>query len=339
MKTVSLLLLFILTSTLAWADDVGLRHVSIYPDSQRPLPATIWYPSNDQTPATLIADNAAFQGTYAKVNASPASGQYPLVLLSHGYRGNWRNLNWLATALVKHGYIVAAVDHPGTTTFNHDASTASQWWQRPKDISRLLDWLLASTVWQARIQANDISASGHSLGGWTVMQLAGAEVDAQSFITSCTIHRNPRVCGVGEELALNDANTLPAVQKQLRDSRIRRIASLDLGLAHSFSKASLAAIKTPTLILAAGVDIINLPEAEESRYLAKTMSARVATLKVYPDAAHFSFMQLCKPKAIALLNAEVPGDGIVCKDGGERSREALHAAILQDLLAFFGGHL
>ncbi len=53
-----------------------------------------------------------------------------------------------------------------------------------------------------------------------------------------------------------------------------------------------------------------------------------------PDAMHFSFMQLCKPDAVALIEAETPGDGIVCKDGGSRSREEIHREIASVVTGF-----
>lgn len=42
---------------------------------------------------------------------------------------------------------------------------------------------------------------------------------------------------------------------------------------------------------------------------------------------HFSFMQRCKPDAVVLIEEETPGDGIVCKDGGSRSRDEIHREI------------
>jgi predicted dienelactone hydrolase len=120
----------------------------------------------------------------------------------------------------------------------------------------------------------------------------------------------------------------------LKDERITSVVSLDLGLARSFSRLSLKTLTTPTLILAAGVDIGDLPQVEESGFLAQYIEKTKREYIVYPDAAHFSFMQLCKPAAIQLLEEEEPGDGIICKDGNGRSRKELHQAMLQDIIRF-----
>jgi len=84
----------------------------------------------------LIADNAVFVGALAVQNAPVVAGEPPLVVLSHGYDGNWRNQVWLASALARLGYIVAAVNHPGTTSKDRSPAAAAQLWQRPRDVSQ-----------------------------------------------------------------------------------------------------------------------------------------------------------------------------------------------------------
>ncbi|MFA0125278.1 alpha/beta hydrolase family protein, partial [Vibrio sp. 10N.261.48.A2] len=94
--------------------------------------------TQDESNTTLIGDNPAFIGTQIIKDAKIQSGKFPAVLISHGYRGNWRNQNWLATALAHRGYIVASVNHPGTTSFDQSPEQAAKWWERPRDITRTL---------------------------------------------------------------------------------------------------------------------------------------------------------------------------------------------------------
>ena len=63
-----------------------------------------------------VGDNKVFYGRPIQTGANLADGKFPLVVLSHGLGGNQYNISWLATALVTHGYIVAGVNHPGTTS-------------------------------------------------------------------------------------------------------------------------------------------------------------------------------------------------------------------------------
>ncbi|MGS7457484.1 alpha/beta hydrolase, partial [Mycobacterium tuberculosis] len=71
----------------------------------------VWYPSETTAAPQPIADNVVFIGASAVRDAPPATGEHPLVVLSHGYRGNWSNQTWLASALAHQGYIVAAINH------------------------------------------------------------------------------------------------------------------------------------------------------------------------------------------------------------------------------------
>ncbi|RLQ19866.1 alpha/beta fold hydrolase [Vibrio sp. SBT000027] len=335
MKWIHLLftsLLFLCASSIA--SGVGFTQVTLTDDPNRPLNTAIWYPTQDVSDTTLIGDNPAFIGTQVIKDAEIQSGTFPVVLLSHGYRGNWRNQNWLATELASRGYIVAATDHPGTTSFDQSPEQAAKWWERPRDITRTIDYLLSEVQWKQAVNANNIAAIGHSLGGWTVMQLAGAKIDRATFEAECLIYPNPRTCGLSDELGLSQVQPSEPSNKNLSDPRIRRVVSLDLGLARSFSVGNLNDITVPTLILAAGIDIGDLPQALESGYIAELMPLNLRRYKVYESATHFSFIQTCKPGTVPMLEEEVPGDGIICKDGVGTSRDQLHQLILNDIISF-----
>ena len=97
---------------------IGFRQSTIYLPATRPLDVAVWYPTLDKRPSETVGDNIVFRGVNVQRDATPAPGAHPVLLLSHGFGGNWRNLNWLAYAMAEQGYIVAAVDHPGTTTRN-----------------------------------------------------------------------------------------------------------------------------------------------------------------------------------------------------------------------------
>ncbi|ARP40749.1 alpha/beta hydrolase family protein [Vibrio syngnathi] len=326
--------------TSAIASNVGFTQIiltglSVDQDQpKRPLETTIWYPTQDTSKTVLVGDNPAFIGTRVITDAKIQSGKFPVVLISHGYRGNWRNQNWLATELAHRGYIVAAVNHPGTTSFDQSPEQAAKWWERPRDITRILNHLLTETQWKHAINTDHISAIGHSLGGWTVMQLAGAKIDRATLEVECLKYPNPRTCGLSAELGLSNIQATEPNNKDLSDPRIQRVVSLDLGLARSFSVQSLNEINVPTLILAAGIDIGDLPHALESGYMAEHIPISSRQYKVYENATHFSFIQPCKAGAEAMLEEEVPGDSIICKDGLGASRGELHQLILNEIVDF-----
>lgn len=320
----------------AAAEPVGFRQV-VLPDTngKRDLKLALWYPTADETAPVIVGENPAFIGIKAVKGALPDGKAHPLVVLSHGYGGSWRNLNWLAGELVGQGYIVAAPDHPGTTTFNHDKEQAAQLWERPHDLSRVIDAVTADSALAGKVEPKRIAAIGHSLGGWSVVALAGAQFNPQLFAKDCKDNPNPRTCGLADEL-INPQGDVAAekLRTMKADPRIGAIVSLDLGLARGFTPESLNSISVPALIFGAGVDIGDLPAKMESGYVASNMPAKTAQYIEIADAAHFSFMQICKAGAAELIEEETPGDGIVCKDGAGRSREAIHREVADKIIAF-----
>ncbi|PHM27304.1 alpha/beta hydrolase family protein [Xenorhabdus budapestensis] len=122
--------------------NIGFREILLDQESKRPLHIVIWYPTNDVGNYVIVGENPAYYGTSILKEATPLSEKYPLVVLSHGYRGSWRNLNWLAGELVKKGFVVAAPTHPETTTQDKSPLFTTQLWERPQDLSRVIDFIL-----------------------------------------------------------------------------------------------------------------------------------------------------------------------------------------------------
>ena len=319
------LLLFCLT-THVFADDnpIGFQR-STLPDAsnERPLEMVVWYPAGATTTAPkLVADNPAFVGVMVAGNAPPAAGEHPLVVLSHGYRGNWSNQAWLASALAHQGYIVAAVNHPGSTTHDRSPQAAAQLWLRPADVSRAIDAVTAQPKKFGTVAKPRIAVVGHSLGGWTSLEIAGARFDTERFGEDCKVHSQLASCSVYQQMnpaSRADSNTRLAAD--LRDKRVTAVVSLDLGLSRGFTDASLAALPVPVLVIAAGVPSQDLPAQLESADLVKRLPKKSSQYVEISDASHFSFMSLCKPGAMEMLEEDAPGDGIICTDGdGGRGR-------------------
>ncbi|WP_104902739.1 alpha/beta fold hydrolase [Pseudomonas sp. LH1G9] len=339
MKTAltALLLICLTTPALAVDNAIGFQTATLADaHHERPLEMVVWYPATATATAEPIADSVAFIGALAVPNAPPASGEHPLVVLSHGYGGNWGNQAWLASALAHRGYIVAAVNHPGTTTRNRSPQAAAQLWQRPKDVSRAIDAVLAQPKQFGAIAKNRIAAAGHSLGGWTVMELAGARFDPDLFAQDCDAH--PKLGGCIVYHQINPANT-PAAKAQLaadlRDKRVSAVVSLDLGLSRGMTDASLAALPVPTLVIAGAVPSEDMPVELESADLARRLPTASTRYVAISDATHFSFMSICKPGAVALIEEDSPGDGVICRDGdGARPRQVIQQQVVALITQF-----
>lgn len=341
MRKFAFSLIFLLSAHTAHADErIGFKEITV-PDESRPLHVALWYPTTDAGPEATVAENPVFQGVSALKDARASGGPHPLVVLSHGYGGSWRNLSWLATELAHKGYVVAAPDHPGTTTFDRDPQKAKKLWGRPRDLSHVIDDLVAER--SLNIDNKRIAAIGHSLGGWTVTELAGGRFDAALVMQNCAARFGQVACKLFSELGIgeNDAATA-RLGSDLSDARIGAVVTLDLGPARGFTPESLVNVRVPFLIIAAGADIAKTDATraevaatnQDSHYLALHLPAATTNSTRIADALHFSFMQVCKPGAVDLIEEETPGEGIVCKDGGSRDREAIHRETADMIIVF-----
>lgn len=326
----ALLLSWLTTIALADENPVGF-HSSTLADSQndRALEMVVWYPSATTAATQMIGDDVVFVGASAVRDAPPAAGKHPLLVLSHGYRGNWSNQIWLASALAHRGYIVAAINHPGTTTHDRSPQAAAQLWQRPIDVRRAIDSVTTQPEKFGLVANDRIAVVGHSLGGWTALEIAGARFDPDRFAHDCKAHPQLASCTVyGKINPASTSKSKAALAADLRDKRVTAVVTLDLGLSRGMTDESLAALPVPTLVIAAGVPSTELPAELESANLAKRLPAASSRYVEISDASHFSFLSVCKPGAEVLLEEDVPGDGIICRDGDSaRSRGVIQQQV------------
>lgn len=331
MKNCFTILLGLTLSVLANATGIGMKTEQFSAQNQRLLKATYWYPTHSQKTPELVFDNPAFYGIKVHKDAVPDTIKRPLVVMSHGYMGNYRNQSWLASYLVNHGYIVAAPNHPGTTSRNRDVKAGSELWRRPKDLTAVIDRLQANPKLAGKVDSKRIYAVGHSLGAWTVLALTGAKFDYSRFLHDCTINKGLAACEVNRSFKPTP-DDLRKLAGDLGDKRIKAVITIDIGLARGFDPSSLVNIKTPTLLIAANEPNPRIPTELETQYLADHLpNHKMVKLE---GAMHFSFLQACKPNAIQLLEEETKGDGIVCLDGDHTDRKQLHKKTEKLILDF-----
>ncbi|MEO1111105.1 MAG: prolyl oligopeptidase family serine peptidase [Pseudomonadota bacterium] len=314
----------------------GVSEVTVADDrADRPLAGNVWYPTATPEKHRRADKSKVWQMAEADPDGVAAEGSFPLLVISHGMYGNTFNQAWLGSALARRGYIVAMVNHPGTSTFLRNADHARELWERPVDLSRLITFLLERSALADRIDKSKVFAAGHSLGGYTVMLLAGARFDAGLYKNLCIGGETNVVCPVlkGWSVAETDADRRDMAVSR-KDVRVKKIASMDLGGTPVLSRQSLAAIETPVLVLGSGrADMLD--QDVESRMLVSLLPTASARHVELADAGHFDFMGVCKPEGFEILKEHEPGDEIVCIKG-TAEREAQHARIITELVGFFG---
>lgn len=110
--------------------------------------------------------------------------------------------------------------------------------ERPRQLSQVLDALLASPEWGNRIPADRIGAVGHSAGGYSVLALAGAQADRRRSAQHCaSMQDDPGYCslargepgsGSAKQSAAGAASTaaIDAERVSVADRRIRAVVAL-----------------------------------------------------------------------------------------------------------------
>ena len=308
----------------------GMQELSIPdPDGNRGLSGFVWYPTDSSDPPVMALGNGVWQAIPVLPDAPVAEGQKPLLVLSHGMFGNARNQAWLASAFAGRGYVVAAIDHPGTSTFQRDPDDRRALWERPRDISRTIDHLLAGDL---SIDPDRIYMAGHSLGGFTAVLLAGGRYDPARIDADCAANPDDLVCGIfGEWGVARTPEDRAAKSADLSDPRIAAVAVFDLGGTQSFGPESLGAIETPMLIIGAPQYYAEIDLDRESRQLAASVPG---ALYLEPESvAHMDFLGECTEKGLAILMDEEPEDAFVCEDGTD-GRRADHAMIVRAVEEF-----
>ncbi|MBU2982941.1 alpha/beta fold hydrolase [Lentibacter algarum] len=325
-----------LADTLSTGLSTGIQQLEVKDASvSRPLSGFVWYPTEAKGASVMANGNPVFQAIPVQPDAEVQGGKHPLVVFSHGMYGNVRNQAWLASALTQKGYIVAAVDHPGTSSFSRDADQARELWQRPKDISRLIDHLLADESFAAHVDTSRIFMAGHSLGGFTAVALAGGRFSPEKVDAMCAAGEDDLICGIldGWNIAKTQDDRA-AMAADLSDDRIKAFAVFDLGATQVFSPESLAAINAPLQIWGAPEDIAGMNLDLESRALKAALSEGVSEYHEPEGMAHFDFLGECTAKGLMILKEEEPEDAFICIDGTE-PRRALHQMIAEKTEGFF----
>lgn len=226
---------------------------------------------------------------------------------------------------------MAAANHPGTTSRDSIPQETVKIWERPADLSALIDAGLSGGFAGLTIDPEAIGALGFSLGGYSVLSLAGATVTKDAYTAYCRDYAQMMDCqwlragGVVFE-ALDD----PRFEQSNRDARLTAVISVDPALSQAFDPASLAALDVPVQLINLGVGT-QVPAAIDAAHLAPQIPQ--SDLVQVADASHFSFLGLCgwKGQSIVWMVGEDP----ICTDPGPRDRSDIHRELRATIGAFF----
>jgi predicted dienelactone hydrolase len=316
------------------------------------LLTAVWYPADSQAqarPQLIGPPNAPplFEADDAAPDAAlePGREKFPLILMSHGTGGTAQSMAWLATALAARGFIVAGVNHPGNNALEpYTAQGFMLWWRRAQDISVALDAMLADPVFGPRIDRERIGAMGFSLGGYTMIALAGGITSRARFRNICET-RTPDEASCkappefsdlraqSEALERSDPAYAAALNeggRSYREPRIRAVFAIAPALGPVFTPESLAAVTTPVAIVAGAGDAIVPVDASAKRVAAEIPHAE---LTIFPGGVgHYTFVDICTATGRRIVPP-------LCVDAPDVDRAAVHRTTVGLAAAFFDARL
>lgn len=239
----------------------------------RPLKVEVWYPA-------VLPDGSKEMVTYDEVlgmssdpkrplipftytgralrGATPqySEGNFPLVIVSHGYVGSRLLLSYLTENLASKGYVVVAIDHT-ESTFRDAAGFQSTLLNRPKDILFVLNQVTelgkpnSKSFLSKLVDANNTALIGYSMGGYGVLNASGAGYSGKldTFFSMMT---------AGSK-AIQVRTTNNPEYKKFVDTRIKAVVAFaPWGMQRGVWDAEgLQGLKVPTFFIAGSLDDIS----------------------------------------------------------------------------------
>jgi pimeloyl-ACP methyl ester carboxylesterase len=259
--------------------NIGMRELKVNDSVQNACIVTyVLYPT--LAPDALAAAGP-FQAQFAK-DAEVLGDTLPLVLVSHGSGSMpWLHRD-LAAHLVRGGFVVALMTHPGNHRGDNAlANTLENLLNRPRHIRLVLDALLEDSQLGARLINTNVSLIGHSMGGYTALAAAGGTPFALSIAT-----------GPEGDPPQHVPQQLLGVE---HDARVGKLVLLAPATLWFIGEAALANVRGPILMRTGERDA--LTTAEHAEIVKQGLSKAVAVdHKVVQGAGHFAFVSAYPPE-------------------------------------------
>jgi predicted dienelactone hydrolase len=307
---------------LEYIDRHGWRHLAV----------AMFYPAKIRAPPTkpFVMPFFANLHIYQDAEAAFASAKHPLVMFSHGRGSNGLSYAWFAEYLAAHGYIVAALNHYRANTYDSTiAYLANRLWQRPVDVSLVINSLLSDRFWGRHIDASRIGIAGHSQGGFTALWVGGVRINPHKYLEFQRGWRNNPIVPEYLRRAL-PLDAKPAVD--VHDKRIRAVFAMAPGIIQAFGmdEAGLRRLTVPAYITVGAGDT-QTPPKDNAEFAAKYIAQ--AELYVIPGpVGHEIFVNECTQDG----RNEFPE---ACIDAPGVDRKEIHQTIGNAAVKFFDASL
>ena len=320
-------------------------------DAPRPLLTLVWYPADAKSEETEITvgapDKPLFLAGRAARNGkiTPVKKRYPLVVLSHGTGGSALQLMWLGEYLARRGFVVAAANHHGNTGAEDkpNAQGSRLWWERSRDLTATIDKMLADEEFGALVDKNKIGIAGFSLGGTTVISVAGAVFNPNELAKFCASAARDATCGPVPENPTAEAdlskiiNSDPVVIASLKrarnsylDKRVKAAFAIAPALGYAFADADVKQIKIPVQIVVGEGDQSSPPQTTAVLFNQKIKNSKLTILP--GEVGHYVFLSECDTTDKETLPQ-------ICLDAKSVRRAEVHKEVGEMAFSFFWKNL
>ena len=301
----------------------GFQYGTAPDPDDKPIDLAIWYPSDAAAapqPFGLVTQQVA--------NYGPIKGiALPLVVISHGTGGSAANHYDTALALADAGFVVVALNHTGDSYKDRSYSfTLRNFVNRPKQVSRVIDFMLNSWNGHDHIDPARIGIFGHSAGGTTGLILIGG--NPAIYLAKLFCHDHPEDWGCRQRPQAVASGTPPSDPDPdwHHDPRIKAAVIAAPALGQAFSRVGLENVTLPVQLWRAEDDKIN-----PNKWFADIVKDNLPQPPedhLVPRAGHFDFLAPCSD-ALAKAAPEV------CDSEPGFDRAAFHRDMNAAIVAFF----
>lgn len=291
-------------------------------DDDRTLRLGIWYPAASDEGETdfeyLIGFGVTTPSGIAIADAPPTADPTPLVVMSHGLGASPYLYTNLLERIASYGYIVVGVEHTGNTIIDATltpalfaADIAPMHGIRTRDVGTTLQYILDSADFS--IDTARIAVLGHSFGGLTVVQSAGARVSPDNLDAWCAANSGamtttacfPR--DARDELAGGYAIDFTPQEDPWPadlgtylipdDIEISALVMWSPWNAQLFGVAGLAPVEAPTLVFGGTADAVT-PYERDIRGYYEMLNTDIGVLVTVQDGGHNMVVDDCPPIAV-----------------------------------------
>ena len=284
----------------------GLVHVPMVQAQQLDVPSIgfkeiikdgvavgVWYPPDGPVNRVTLGP---FDVSYSD-NGNHLPGLFPIVLMSHGVGGHYRNHHMTAARLVSEGNVVVAPTHARDMAIRRGAIITRMEY-RQHDLTAALVAVSSDPVLARVIDQLNVKAVGYSLGTASVMIASGARLKTSLLQAHCDENAafdgnfcswvTPGFFRSMWEWLIEDEQTRQGEYSSptpLISGDIVLVAPIGQGL----DLASLNANDSKIQVLALGADIEVVPSFHAKALLTKINIDKINYIE-YPNVHHYAFI-------------------------------------------------